>query len=215
MPDIKRQTAYKCTIHQINKGKYVVQQGWEPNYVELNGLQVSRVNILAVVLSKEGNSFLLDDGTGKIQTRLFTENKTAENINPGHIVLIIGKPREYNNERYIVPEILRIIENKKWIEHRKKELAIEIDILPSSTQEINAQEENVDNEIEKPVEQPRGPNYSKTIIECIRKLDKGDGASTDEVIKESKLKEAEDYIETLLNEGEIFELRPGKLKILE
>lgn len=209
MPDIKRQTAYKCTIHQINKCKYVVQQGWEPNYLELNGAQVSRVNILATILSKEGNSFLLDDGTGKINARLFTENEGANNVIVGDIVTVVGKPREYNKERYLVPEIIRKIENKKWIEHRKLEMSlIKISELESNELEISQEEPEI-------IEEPRGTNYSAIIIETIRKLDKGDGANTDEVIKESKQKNAEKYVDTLLNEGEIFELRPGKLKILE
>ena len=35
--------------------------------------------------------------------------------------MIIGRPREYMNEKYIVTEILKKVDNPAWIELRKKE----------------------------------------------------------------------------------------------
>jgi hypothetical protein len=32
MPEVKRQTAYKCSVKMILDGKYVQRPGWEPNY---------------------------------------------------------------------------------------------------------------------------------------------------------------------------------------
>jgi hypothetical protein len=49
----------------------------------------------------------------------------------------------------------------------------------------------------------------------IRRLDKGDGADITEVIKESKDENAEKIIKNLIKIGELFEIRPGKIKILE
>jgi len=71
MADIKRQTAFKCTISQITQGKYIVQQGWEPNYIVLNDEKISRINLIAVVVQKEGSVLTVEDGTGKIEVRLF------------------------------------------------------------------------------------------------------------------------------------------------
>ena len=49
----------------------------------------------------------------------------------------------------------------------------------------------------------------------IKKLDEGDGVLIDDVIKSSKIGDAEEIINRLLENGDIFEIKPGKLKILE
>ncbi len=210
MPDIKRQTAIKCTIKQILEGNYIQKPGWEPNYIEIHDKKISRVNILATIISKETNTITIDDGTSKINIRLFSEPEKADNLSIGDIILLIARPREYNNERYLVPDIIRKIANNKWIEHRKKELSISkyeipikkaIDEKPKETQQAPVQEEYMDNEPLK-------------ILEAIKQLDKGDGADTEAIIKKSGVKKAEKHIQNLVNEGEIYEIRPGKLKIL-
>lgn len=208
MPDIKRQTAYKITIQQILEGKYIQRQGWEPNYIESNNLQISRINLLAVLVEKQGNNLTVDDGTAKISLMLFTEQQKADNISVGDILLIVGRPREYNEKRYIVPEIIKKIQNKAWIKYRKKELEIQDLKVPK-----RAEEKKIPETKEIPLEKP--DNFILKILDAIRAVDKGDGADTDKVIKECKVKDAEKHITTLLNEGEIFEIRPGKLKILE
>ena len=51
---ILRQVAYKVYISDILNNAYVVQQGeWEPNYVDIAGKKVSRVNIIANVVDKQ------------------------------------------------------------------------------------------------------------------------------------------------------------------
>ena len=57
-------------------------------------------------------------------------------------------------------------------------------------------------------------NYSQAIIDAINELDEGEGATTSKVIEQTRLDNTEQYIETLINEGEIFEIRPGQLKVL-
>jgi RPA family protein len=223
MSEVKRQTAYKCSVKMILEGKYIQRPGWDPNYIELNGLQISRVNILAVVVSKEGNSCIIDDGTGQIQIMAFGEDQKLKNANVGDVILIIARPREYNQKRFLVPEIIRKIENKKWIEYRRAELELiphtikqeEPDnIFEKITEQIP---EKVIQEIEEKIKQETGfeDNYASIILSTIRKLDKGDGANINDIIRVSKLDKAEKYIESLINEGEIFEIKKGKIKVLE
>jgi hypothetical protein len=71
MPEVKRQTAYKCAIKRVLEGNYVQRPGWEPNYIQLGNEQISRINVVAVIVGKEGNSFLVEDGTGQIQVMFF------------------------------------------------------------------------------------------------------------------------------------------------
>ncbi len=54
----------------------------------------------------------------------------------------------------------------------------------------------------------------KNPLDIIRELDKGEGANFEEVAKKLGQK-GEDIITSLLAKGDIFETRPGKLKILE
>ena len=61
-----RETAYKIRIKTILEHAYVKQEGWDPNYIDLNGHKVSRVNVIGTITSKENNSYLLDDGTASI-----------------------------------------------------------------------------------------------------------------------------------------------------
>ena len=90
------------------------------------GLKVSRVNIIAAMIYKSEDfnysSAVIDDGTGRIQLRSFENNAYFSKIDVGDIVLIIGKIREFNNEKYIVPEILKRINNAKWVDVRRLEL---------------------------------------------------------------------------------------------
>ena len=60
---------------------------------------------------------------------------------------------------------------------------------------------------------PKNPN--EEIYLLIKKLDSGDGASIEDVVSESKNKESEGIIEKLLQNGDIFEIRPGRVKVLE
>lgn len=232
MPEVKRQTAYKCSVKMILDGNYVQKPGWDPNYVESNGLQISRANILAVIVSKEGNSFTLDDGTGQIQVMSFGEDQKFKEREVGDVVLVIARPREYNQRRFLVPEIVKKIENGKWIDYRKAELSIypfvesekneektktkqpepkskETKIKKIPDEEISALDKKIK------LETGFEDNYASIILSTIRKLDKGDGASINDIIKQSGLEKAEKYIKSLINEGEIFEIRTGKIKILE
>jgi len=221
MADFKRQTAFKCTISQILIGNYIEQQGWEPNYLQINGSQISRINLVAVILSKDQSNILIDDGTGKIELRLFSEKEKADNLNVGDAIIIIGRPREYNSKRYVIPEIMKRIENKGWIKYRKKELELQNGKIPVVS---DAQKEKI---VEKKIEQKKqakyeeekthndGKNYSQILLNLIRQLDIGKGADVDEIISAAGFKDTEKYIGLLINEGEIFELKPGKIKILE
>ena len=230
MPEVKRQTAYKCSVKMILDGNYVQKPGWDPNYVESNGMQISRANILAVIVSREGNSFTLDDGTGQIQVMSFGEDHKFKDMEVGDVVLVIARPREYNQRRFLVPEIVKKIENRKWIDYRKAELGIgmfqeseknnekqtkQTESKPKETKIKKIPDEDAKALSEKiKLETGFEDNYASIILSTIRKLDKGDGAGINDIIKQSGLEKAEKYIKSLINEGEIFEIRTGKIKIL-
>ena len=49
----------------------------------------------------------------------------------------------------------------------------------------------------------------------IRNMDTGDGVAFEDVIEKSKNPDTEKIINTLLANGDVFEIRPGRLKVLE
>ena len=206
----KRQVAYKTRIADLISSRYIKEEGWTPNYVETKGRKISRANIIGVVVSKEDvdnfQSLLIDDGTGKISARSFEKNPIIEGLDIGDIVLIIGRPREYSGERYLLIEIIRKIEDKRWILYRKAELESESPNKYPEKEEIKEKDEELSEEI-------IVDSSAEKIISRIKALDKGEGADIDEVIK--GIENGEKTIASLLSEGEIFEIKPGKLKVLE
>ena len=205
MSDIRRQTAYKCSIKQLQETRYVQQQGLNPNYIDLNGKKAARVNIIAILVSKENNILTIDDGTGQLQIMLFEERLKNNLPQLGQLAQIIGKPREHNNKRFLVPEIIKELKNQKWMDYRRKEL--------QAQPKINKQEKNTQKEPIQDVMPDIVENYQEKIITEIKKLDKGEGAPYQELINSLNMKNAEEKIEELIKEGEIFEIK-GKLKIL-
>jgi len=202
-----RQVARKVWLKDLTTGTYVRVEGeWEPNFIQTHdGKKFSRANIVAVVASEpvpdmNFNSFIIDDGTARISVRIFGETKT--NVKLGEVVLVIGRPREFNRQIYLVPEIIKKIEDKRWIQHRKLELGDQPEREQRPVEEPKQEAVEADTDIDK-------------ILQLIQKLDKGDGADTEDVIIESKDSECEKIINNLLKEGEIFEITSGRLKVLE
>lgn len=120
--------AKKLDIKTLYTGKYIVQEGFNPNYIEVNGERVSRARVLAIVIDKfiseDGNygTITLDDGTDTIRLKAFQDLRIIEDVEKGDIVEAIGKIREYNEERYLQPEIIVKIDDPNFEVLRKLEL---------------------------------------------------------------------------------------------
>jgi|SRR3989344_33626 len=202
----QRQIAYKVPINQILRNQYIEQEGWNPNYIQINNKQVSRVNLIATVIDRQVSSSLvtlvLDDSTGIIQARSFNEDiKKVTGINVGDTVLIIGRPRKFNDQIFITIEISRKID-VLWSKVRKIELQKEFSLLDKQSAEIKSQpNHNIENE---------------KILELIKENDDGNGVDIDQIILSSGLDESEahEVISELIKQGEIYEPKPNKIKIL-
>jgi len=247
----QRQVAIKARIGDILSGQYIVEEGWNPNYVlTKQGMKISRVNLLGAIISSptvEANyrNVMLDDGTGNISIRSFDETDLFKEVSLGDAVFIIGRPRQYGNEVYIMPEIVKKVQDKLWIEIRKKELekipnntvisenSESVDKTPtidevqpfhSAAEEIDGGkvvEEEISDSAEKTEvtvqnnEKVESENPKQKIYTLIKELDKGDGALFEEILEKAGQEDTEKIISQLLMEGEIFELGKGKLKVLE
>ncbi len=203
---IKRKTARKILIKDILTATYIKRPGWEPSGILTQYGEISRVEIMGIVVSLEEDntlSFLLDDGSGNIQIRFFDNNEKVDKISLGDLICVIGRPREWENSKYIVPEIVKKINDKKWFEIHKLEIK-----LQSKKEKIKLP---VEQEEEQLIE--TGP-YQK-ILNVIAILDKGDGADIQEIINHVKIDNCEIIINSLIEDGEVFEISPGKVKLLE
>jgi RPA family protein len=209
----KRQVAYKVRIKELLEGRYVKEEGWTPNYIETReGKRISRINLVGVVVSKneEANysSIALEDGTGRISVRSFDEKAKFEEVNIGDILLLIGRPKEYGSEKYILLEILKKLKDENWIKVRRLELDKNIEEAEDAHEA-----ENLETEEETIEQEEVAENKYHKIIQKIKELDKGEGADFDEIVK--GVEEGGKLIDDLLKKGDVFETKPGKLKILE
>ncbi len=202
----KRNVAYKVAVHDVLKGHFKKDES-SMSFARINNLDMSRVNIIATLVDKNEElnfaSGLIDDGTGRIQIRSFQDKSTIGKINIGDAVIVIGKLREFNDEKYLAPEIIKKIDDLGWFNVRKLELKTVI-----------AKEDNVESQTVKTNELD-STGHNSDFFSLIRSLDKGEGAPVDEIIATSSNQDTEKILKQLLESGDIFELRPGRVKVLE
>jgi hypothetical protein len=154
-----------------------------------------RVDVMGVVVAADNSrpaSFVLDDGTGLILVRRFDDINAPVVGTP---LCVIGRLRE-SGERYIACEVAKAI-NPAWMEVRKLELAKR----PTSAAPAKPLTTPV---VEKEVD----------LLVLIRQLDKGEGALIDDIITQAG-SGAEQQLRVMMSRGDIYELSPGRIKILE
>jgi len=207
----KRQTARKLCVRDILDSTYVKEDGLKPNHIVLrDNSTAARVNLLGVVVSSASEGFpaiTVDDGTGRISIRAFEPDSRISYIQIGDVVLVIGRPRQFGSEMYLLPEIVRKIPDLGWIEVRKLELSKKpvITGVQTTPQQEVVTEEVIDESV----------MLSERIMNAIRLLDEGDGAEIEAVIEHVKDENVEKKIQFLLQSGNVFEVSPGRLKVLE
>ena len=201
----QRQIAYKLRISDILEGKFT-KDDISAGYIKLNSINISRVNVICTLVYKEEqtgsySSAVIDDGTGRISMRSF-ESDTFSMIDVGDVLLIIGRIREFNNEKYVIPEITKKLEGIGWLNLRR----IEVKNFEAAKADENKKTE---------VAEEQNTGIVDEVYSLIRKMDSGEGVAIEDVIKSSTNSKAEQIINRLLENGDVFEVKPGKLKILE
>jgi len=143
-------------------------------------------------------SFVVDDGSGLILVRRF-DNQDAPSV--GIPLCVIGRLRD-SGERYIACEVAKAIA-PAWIEVRRLEL--------SKQPAANISKKSIAAPIP---ESDAGDEQKVDLLVLIRKLDTGSGALIDDIITEAGAG-AEQQLRTMMSRGDIYELSPGCIKILE
>ncbi len=228
----KRHVAQKVSLATITSGTHIKEAEDAPNFLlTQENKKVYRINVMGIIISieKTGSitSMLLDDSTDVMTLRFFEESSKINAISVGSSVLIVGKVRTYNGSMYVTPEIIKEID-PAWLKvraHELKELKNQAPTLESpkpsvSTPENVSKVEPATKELEvEDFTQEAGTQQSdllpeEILIDLIRTLDTGEGVAIEDIIEKSTINNAEDIIQRLIANGEIFNNLPGKVKVL-
>ncbi len=202
----KRNIAYKLRIGDILLGKPILE-GDKFLYLELGNQKVSRANIIGNIVDKydaEGDKkyifFTLDDGSGQIKLKIFGDDADKfKGVQQGQTVVVIGTLRFWNNETYIQPEIIKE-KDPKYLLVRKLEL-----------------------EKKRNLESPKLENKKEVtalkdkILNQIKEAEKDGGIDQEQIIlkfREASPELINQEVKKLLEEGIIFEPRPGRIRYL-
>ena len=204
----KRHIAYKLRIGDILIGKPVVDEE-RFSFLEFGDKKIVRINILGNIVDRyesagrdEGRKYIfltLDDGSGQIRLKIFGDDyEKFKDVVQGQTVVVIGVLRHWNNETYISPEIIREMDPRYLL---VRKLEIEKD------KAINA----------KPVEKAQIVAIKDKILELIKNSEENNGIEVDEITQkfhETPQTIINQEIQKLLEEGIVFEPRPGKIRWL-
>jgi len=232
----QRGIAYKAWIGDLLKGNFSFD-GERFNFVEIAQKKISRVNIVANVIDKYESenpekqyaALTLDDASGQIRAKTFGgDTKKFLDINIGNTILVIGQLRYFNNELYVIPEITRQLD-EKWLIVRKLELDEEYGALskenipleekplsPSIRKEEKAEKIFVTEEkiADEQKQEETNENVKESVFNIIKKNDNGVDVDTLIMSVNYPIYDINAAISALVEEGRIYEPRPGKLRVI-
>jgi len=195
----KRNVAYKLRIGDILKGRPMVSEG-KFLFLELGDKKVVRVNVLANCIDKfvqDGEkkyaTLTVDDASGQFKLKAFGEDvEMFRDIVQGDTLQIVGNVREWNGELYVIAEIVKKVDSR-WLLVRKLEIQNARKDIPVGSSGLKG---NIMDKI-KAAEVDGGVDVESLIMDI--------EASPDVINGEVK---------KLLEEGLIYEPRPGRLRYL-
>lgn len=203
----KRNVAYKLRVGDILVGKPVIVEE-RFSFLELGDKKIVRVNVVGNIVDKYESSgeskyiFLkLDDGSGQISLKVFGDDvDKLRNYNQGDTVVVIGVLRHWNNETYLQPEIVKVNDPKYLLVRKlevEKERSKSSSGIPVEKNQIMALKDKILDRI-KSSEEEGGVEVDKLIIE----------------IRDSSPELINQEVKKMIEEGIIFEPRPGKVRYL-
>jgi RPA family protein len=110
----ERMVAIRASVADIVNGSFGDDNG--PRVVSPEGVELRRVLLVGTIVNQvTGNNFAsitIDDGTETIRAKAWgAEADMLQSVSGDMLALVVGKVREYENEVYLVPEIVRGIDN--------------------------------------------------------------------------------------------------------
>jgi RecG-like helicase len=191
-------------------------------------------------MSEAGNysSITIDDDSDSIRIKAFREQVNIfDNFNVGDLVMVIGKVRNYAEENYIIPEIVKEITDPNLESLHKLEILKQSLLHKKALKIIKKEKENfgdaeklkkyvkkqhgIDEEVVDSIletftmeEGKKEKDYKPLLLETLDRLDKGEGVEFKRLLEESKLPENtfEEAVNEILSDGICFEPKPGIIK---
>lgn len=236
-----RMPAKKVRIFDIANGKYFAgsREDMKPSYVITPlGEKVSRVNLVASVTEKfmsedeSYSSITVDDGSEAIRVKVFKEDvHLLRNVEPGSLILVIGKVKEYNGEVYINGEVVKrnvdanlenlrkleildkVIQQKKIVEEIKN---LSNEVSEEELKDYAVKKYSIDSESLQTILESKKLeiDYKPKILEVIATLDTGDGVEVGKLFEVLDLSEhtIEKTLDELMSQGFVFEPHPGRIR---
>ena len=229
---IKRSTAHRIRLKNIVNSPYEKREGFNPSVIKFNNLEISRVNVIASIVGKyltdDQNycAITLDDGSETIRVKNFgAEVGIIKELNVGDIVRIIGKVKEYNEEKYIAGEISKVL-NPNWLIvneielSNQKQTATDSSTTDSINKVIETKTNSSENEEIISISSESSDSESsikQKILQYLKNNDNGTGVIMDQIMTSLDVssEEVKDSLYELLKVGEIYEPKKGILKILD
>jgi len=205
--DFKRNVAFKLRVGDLLAGKPIFNEE-KFAFLELGGKKINRVNVIGNIVDKyeaQGEKryiFLkFDDGSGQVSLKVFGDDVAKfQEFSQGETVVVIGVLRHWNNETYIQPEIIKV-QDPKYLLVRKLELEKERSKLGVSH----------------PMEKTQIIALRDKILDKIKSSEEDGGIEVDKIIidlRESSPEMINQEIKKLIEDGIVFEPRPGKVRYL-
>lgn len=202
----KRNVAFKFRIGDLLVAKPILEQE-RFKFLEFGDKKVVRVNLIGNIVDrfdsqgdKKYTFFTLDDGSGQMPLKVFGDDvEKFKNVVQGLTVVVIGVVRYWNNQIYVTPEIIKE-KDPKFLLIRKLEI------------EKNRNESSL-----APVEKGEITAIKDKILEMIKGAEAEGGIEVDNLItnlREASPQVINQEVKRLLEEGIIFEPRPGKVRYL-
>lgn len=216
----KRQTAYKLKISNILSGNIISSNNL--NFLEIDNKKISRVSIIANIIDKfisEGEkkyaALTIDDASGQIRIKAFGDDiEKIKMVEIGEIILVIGNPRFFNNEIYILPEIIKPVDSR-WLVVRKLELEKnKPEIRSSNNMQQKIEVEKIDLDKKQQITQKDTNLPRKQIIDMLKKNE--EGVDIDKIIMSmhAPVEEINSIITKMLEDAEVYEPKPGRIRLL-
>ncbi|MFH1786672.1 MAG: OB-fold nucleic acid binding domain-containing protein [archaeon] len=223
-------TYQKTRIRPIHEGKYE-----DHKIIAENARILSQVRVLGTVtdafFSDDGQyaALTVDDSTAQVRLKTFKEQVgTFKAFKKGDIVDVFGRVREFEGERYLLPDIIKLIEDPNLEVERNAEL-LEIEHEQAATYKkmlsgsegdarkladsLGMSEEEAETAL---TQNPETEEQKSRVMETILNLDTGDGVEYETIrskidIEDIGLKHA---LGELMDEGEVYEPKYGRYKRL-
>ena len=183
----------------------------------------------------------IDDKSSTIEIREYVDPAKEEgsvlltNLDVGNLIKVIGKIKEFGGQRYVQAEIVKkttadwlrfsqmrakITELNLKIKNKGKPIAqAQPQAQPSQTttsQPVQSQQTEKVADEKQIMGAPLDKIVNKAEIVCkiIEEEDKGAGVLITDIVEKSNMDDCEKIINNLLENGDIFMVQPGKVKVL-